>query len=65
MRLGVHDPLDGGEQVEGAAGEAVNPCHRHQVAGGKVLEHLEKFAPVVVRARHLLAVNLGGAACGA
>ena len=28
LRLGVRDALDDGEQVKGAAGEAVNPCHR-------------------------------------
>ena len=40
-----------GEQIEGAAREAVNPRHRHHVAGGEALEHLEKLAAVVVRAR--------------
>ena len=30
-----------------------------------MLEHFEKFAPIVVCAGHLLAVNLGGASCGA
>jgi hypothetical protein len=63
LRLGVHDLFDGGEQVEGAAREAVNPRHSHHVAGGEGPQHFEKFAPVVVRAGHLLAVNLGGAAC--
>ena len=29
----------------------------HHVAGREALEHFEKLAPVVVRARHLLAVN--------
>jgi hypothetical protein len=38
---------------------------RHHVAGSKGLQHFEKLAPVVVRAGHLLPVNLGGAACGA
>jgi hypothetical protein len=56
------DLLDDGEQIEGAAGEAVNPCNGHHVAGSEVLKHFEKFTPVVVRAGHLLAVNLGGAA---
>ena len=28
---------------------------------GETLEHFEKLAPVAVRARHLLAVNLGAA----
>jgi hypothetical protein len=35
--------------------------HRHRVAGGESGEHFEKLAPVVVRARHLLPVNLGAA----
>jgi hypothetical protein len=39
LRLGVHDLLDDGEQIEGAAREAVNPRHRHHVAGGKLTEH--------------------------
>jgi hypothetical protein len=34
LRLGVHDALDDAEQVEGAAGKAVDPRHRHHVAGG-------------------------------
>jgi hypothetical protein len=31
------------------------------VAGREVVEHLEKLAAIVVRACHLLAVNLGAA----
>jgi hypothetical protein len=31
-RLGVHDPLDDAEQVEGRPREAVDPRHRHHVA---------------------------------
>ena len=31
--------------------------HCHHVAGREALEHFEKLAAVVVRARHLLAVN--------
>jgi hypothetical protein len=58
LRLGVHDLLDDGEQVEGAAREAVDPRDCHHVAGCEGLQHFEKLAPVVVRARHLLAVNL-------
>jgi hypothetical protein len=64
LRLAIDDALDDGEQVKGAAREAVNPRHRHHVAGGEGLQHFEKLAPVVVRAGHLLAVNLG-AACSA
>ena len=59
LRLGVHNLLHDGEKVESAAREAVNPCHRHHVAGVEGVEHFEKLAPVVVRAGHLLAVNLG------
>ena len=32
MRLGVDDLFDDGEQVEGAAREAVNPCHRYIIS---------------------------------
>jgi len=39
LRLGVHDPLDDAEQVEGAAREPVNPGHRHHVAAGQLAEH--------------------------
>jgi hypothetical protein len=39
--------------------EAVNPRHSHPVAGSEGGEHSQKLAPVAVRARHLLAVNLG------
>jgi hypothetical protein len=59
LRLSVHDELDDREQVEGRAREAVDPRHRHHVVGGEGSEHFEEFAPVVVRARHRLAVNLG------
>jgi hypothetical protein len=57
LRLGVHDLLDDGEQIKGAAREAVNACHRHHVAGGEGVEHAEKLAPVAVRACHLLPVK--------
>jgi hypothetical protein len=39
LRLGVHDALDDAEQVKGAAGEPVNPRHRHHVAGAELGEH--------------------------
>jgi len=32
LRLGVHDLLDDGEQVEGRAREAVDTRHRHSAA---------------------------------
>ena len=37
---------------------AVEARHGHHVAEGEGVEHLEKLPPVVVRARHLLPVNL-------
>jgi hypothetical protein len=37
----------------------VYPCHNRCIAGGEVLEHVEKLAAVGPRARHLLAVNFG------
>jgi hypothetical protein len=58
LRLGVHDLLDDGEQVESTTGEAVNARHRYHVAGGEVFEHVETLAAVVVCPRHLLAINL-------
>src|SRR5689334_17139889 len=65
LRLSVHDLLNDSEQVEGAAREAVDPGDCHHVAGSEVLKHFEKLAAVVVRARHFLAINLGGATGGA
>jgi hypothetical protein len=59
--LGVHDLFDDGEQVEGAAREAVDTGDDHNVAGGEVLEHFQALAPVRPRARHLLAVDLRAA----
>jgi hypothetical protein len=59
LRLAVHDLLDDGEQVKGAASQAVDTRHRHHIAGDDGGEHFEQFAPVVVRTGHLLAVNLG------
>jgi hypothetical protein len=59
LRLGVHDLLDDGEQVEGGARQPVDARDRHHVAGGEGLQHLQQFASVGPRACHLLAVNLG------
>ena len=64
MRLGVHDTLDDAEQVKGAAREAINPRHRHHVAGGQLAEHPVKLAPVGPRAGHLLPVDVPAAASG-
>jgi hypothetical protein len=64
LRLGVHDALDDGEQVEGAAGEAVNPRHHHYVAGGQLAEHPVKLAPVGPPAGHFFAVDVPAAASG-
>jgi hypothetical protein len=36
LRLGVHDPLDDAEQVEGAARQPVDACHGHDVAGANL-----------------------------
>ncbi len=59
LRLGVHDLLDDGEQVEGRARQAVDPRYRHHVAGGEGGEHFQESAPVIVRARYLFAVYPG------
>jgi hypothetical protein len=64
LRLGVHDALDDGKQVKGAARQPVNPRDRHHVAGGQLAEHPAKFAPVGPRAYHLLAVDVPAAASG-
>jgi len=64
LRLGVYDTLDDAEQVEGAAGEAVDARHRHHVTGGEAAEQAEKFAPVGPRARGLLAVDVPATASG-
>jgi len=64
LRLGVHDALDDTEQVESAASEAVDPRHRHHVAGGQLAEHPVKFAPVEARSGHLLALDVAAAASG-
>src|ERR1700741_5031848 len=42
----VHDLLDDGEQIEGAARAALDARHRHYVAGGEGVEQFEQFAPV-------------------
>jgi hypothetical protein len=59
--LAIDDVLDDGEQVEGRAREAVDARHRHHGAGREGGEHFEKLSAVAMRARHLLAVNLGAA----
>ena len=51
----------GVQQVAGGSRQPVEPRHGQHVAGGESGEHFEKLAPVAVRARHLLAVNLGTA----
>jgi hypothetical protein len=58
LRLGVRNALDDAEQVKGAAGKPVDPRHCNHVAGGKPVEHTEKPAPVGLRARYLLAVDV-------
>lgn len=64
LRLGVHDLFDNSEQVKGTAGEAVNACHRHHVAGADGFKKVQKLAPVAVRAGDFLAVNVAVAASG-
>ena len=64
LSLGVHDPLDDAEQVEGAARQSVDPRHCHHVAGGQLAEHPVKLAPVGPRARHLLPVDVAAVASG-
>ena len=64
LSLGVHDALDDGEEVEGAARQPVDPCHRHHVAGAELAQHAVKLAPVGPRAGHLLAVDVPAAASG-
>ena len=44
--------------------KAVDPRHRHYVAGAELAEHAEKLAPVRARARGLLAVDVPAAASG-
>jgi hypothetical protein len=48
-------PSPDAEEVEGAAGQAVNTRHHHHVARGKPAEHAKKFAAVGPRARYFLA----------
>jgi hypothetical protein len=64
LRLGVRDALDDGEEIEGAASEAVDPCHRHHVAGGELAEHPVTLAPVGSCARHLFPVDVPAGASG-
>ena len=42
----VHNPLDDGEQVEGRAGQTIDPRHRHDTAGDNCCQHLEQFTAV-------------------
>jgi hypothetical protein len=46
------------QQVAGGSRQPVEPRHHHHVAGGELVEHSQKFAPIGARAGHLLAVNL-------
>jgi hypothetical protein len=58
LRLGVHAALDDAEQVKGAAREAVNPRHRHRVAGANfpsIRLNSRRSSPL---ARHLLAIDI-------
>jgi hypothetical protein len=64
LRLGVHDALDDAEQVESTPREAVDPRHRHHVAGAKPVEHPVKLAPVGPHAGYLLLVDVPAVASG-
>jgi hypothetical protein len=64
LPLGVHDALDGTEQVKGAARQPVNPRHRRHVAGGQLAKHSVKLALVGPRAGRLLAIDIPAAASG-
>jgi hypothetical protein len=64
LRLRVHDPLDHAEQVKRAARKPVDPRHRHHVAGGQLVEHAQKLAPVGPSARHLFPIDVPAAASG-
>ena len=46
LRPCVHDLLDDGEQVEGRAGQPLDPRDRHHIAGADGLQQLQQFAPV-------------------
>jgi hypothetical protein len=48
LRLGVHDALDDFEQIEGAAGEAVNPRYRHSRIDPRVDSTDEEWKPAAV-----------------
>ena len=52
-RKGAHAPPP--KDID--ARQAVYPCHRHHVAGGQVLEHLQQLFPVGACAGHLFPVN--------
>jgi hypothetical protein len=59
--LAPYNLLGDGEQVEGAARQAVKAGHGHHLAGRDGVQHFEELAAVVVRACHLLAINLRSA----
>jgi hypothetical protein len=43
---------------------AIDPRHRHHVAGGEAVEHPQEFAPVGPSAGHLLPIDVPAAASG-
>jgi hypothetical protein len=55
----VHNTFDDGEQVEGRAGQAIDPRHRHHVARGQPLQKPEQLPPIGLRPARLLAVDPG------
>ena len=48
-------------KVEGRTGKAVDPRHRHHIAGADGLQHAKQLAAVSLRAARLLPVDLGAA----
>jgi hypothetical protein len=57
LRTSIHDAFDDREQIEGAASKSINSGHRHDVPSSDVLEELQEFAPVGLRAAGLLPVD--------
>ena len=53
----VHDLHDDSEQVEGGAGQAVDPHDRHHVAGGQTFQKPEQLPPICLRAAGFLAID--------
>jgi len=59
LPAGIHNALHDGKEVEGRARQAVYPRHRHNVAGGEILQEALQLASVGSGAAGLLPVDLG------